>query len=58
MPIAGCGECSAYADEAIRRGLVAAVPALDALCRRFKGFGLSRPIREQGVAMAALAALG
>lgn len=58
LPLAGPRDCSAYADEAIRRRLSGAVPALAALCRRFKGFGLSRPVREQTVSLAALVAIG
>jgi hypothetical protein len=37
---------------------VPAIPALEALCRRFRGFGLQRPIPEQTAALAALAAIG
>ncbi|MGC9270705.1 HEAT repeat domain-containing protein [Acidiphilium sp.] len=58
LSVAGSRDCQAYADEAVRRHLPAAVPALSALCSRFKGFGLSRPVREQTVALAALAAIG
>jgi hypothetical protein len=46
------------ATEAARRGLPSAVPALEALCRRFKGFGLQRPVPEQAAALRALAGIG
>jgi len=44
--------------EVVRRGLNAAVPALEGLCRRFKGFELRATIPEQQAALEALAALG
>jgi len=37
--------------------LAAAVPALEALCRRFKGFGLERAVPEQVAALHGLAAI-
>jgi HEAT repeat protein len=58
LSLTGSRDCSAYADEVVRRRLPAAVPALSALCRRFKGFGLSHPVREQTVALAALTTIG
>lgn len=41
-----------------QRRLPQAIPALASLCRRFKGFGLRHPVREQQAALAALAAIG
>jgi hypothetical protein len=58
IPSAGLSDCAALTQEAARRGLRAAVPALEALCRRFKGFGLHRSVPEQASALRALAALG
>jgi HEAT repeats len=58
IPSAGLSDCAALTEEAARRGLRAAVPALEALCRRFKGFGLYRGVPEQISALRALAALG
>jgi hypothetical protein len=58
IPSAGLGDCVALTEEAARRGLRAAVPALEALCRRFKGFGLHRSVPEQVSALRALATLG
>jgi HEAT repeat protein len=52
------GEALALAAEAGRRGLVAAVPALEQLCRRFAGFGLERGVPEQAAALDALALIG
>ena len=46
------------AAEVERRRLRAAVPALAALCRRFSGFGATRPIVEQVVALGALGVIG
>ena len=51
-------DCCDLAEEAVRRGLTSAVPALEALCRRFKGFGLTHTVPEQVAAVQALAALG
>jgi HEAT repeat protein len=50
--------CHALAEEAGRRRLIAAVPALEALCRRFKGFGLTSAVPEQAAALRGLAAVG
>ncbi len=58
IPDAGLAACQALADEAARRKLAAAVPALEALCRRFKGFGLQHRIPEQTASLQALAAIG
>ena len=48
----------ALAGEAGRRRLAVAVPTLEAICRRFAGFGADRPICEQAAALDALAAIG
>lgn len=58
IPGAGLVEAPALAAEAGRRGLVAAVPALERLCLRFAGFGLERAIPEQVAALEALALIG
>jgi HEAT repeat protein len=58
IPGAGLAEAPALAAEAGRRGLVAAVPALQQLCRRFAGFGLERIVPEQAAALDALALIG
>ena len=58
LPLARQNEAPALAREAARRGLADAVPALEALCRRFSGFGRDREVTEQIAALTALAALG
>jgi HEAT repeats len=58
LPVASLADCRGLTDEAGRRRLVAAVPALEALCRRFKGFGLGHTVPEQTTALAGLAAIG
>jgi len=58
IPGAGLAEAPALAAEAGRRRLIAAVPALEQLCRRFAGFGLERAIPEQVAALEALALIG
>ncbi len=58
IPMAGLKEAPALAAEAGRRRLPAAVPALQALCRRFIGFGRERAVPEQWAALEALAAIG
>jgi hypothetical protein len=58
IPSVGLSNCLALTEETARRGLRAAVPALEALCRRFRGFGLHRPVPEQIASLQALAALG
>lgn len=55
---AGPATCHALAEEAGRRRLVAALPALEALCRRFKGFGLVNAVPEQAAALQGLVAIG
>jgi hypothetical protein len=51
-------DCQGLAAEAGRRRLASAVPALEALCRRFAGLGRERAIAEQTAAFEALAAIG
>lgn len=48
----------ALAREAARRRLTAAVPSLEALCRRFVGFGARRMVPEQAAALDALGVIG
>ena len=47
IPEASFNLAQALASEAARRRLVAAVPALERLCCRLKGFGFDRPAPEQ-----------
>ena len=49
--------CLALCAEAARRKLIAAIPVLEALCRRFKGFGLEHTVPEQVAALRALTAI-
>ncbi len=58
IPDASLGDSTALAAEAGRRQLAAAVPALEALCRRFAGFGLARMVPEQAAALESLAMIG
>jgi hypothetical protein len=58
IPRSSLGECHALVAEAGRRRLAAAVPALESLCRRFRGFGLHDAVSEQVAALTGLAALG
>jgi hypothetical protein len=58
IPGTGLADCHALAAEAGRRRLAAAIPALEALCRRFRGFGLHHPVPEQLAALTALVAVG
>lgn len=55
---AGLADALAIVAEIRRRGLRQAIPALERLCRRFRGFGLDRAVPEQTVALDALAHLG
>ena len=50
-------DCRALCQEAGKRRLTAAVPALEALCRRFKGFGLEHAVPEQVAALHGLEAM-
>lgn len=58
IPSASLADCHALAAEAGRRRLAAAIPALDALCQRFRGFGIEQVIPEQAAALGALATIG
>jgi hypothetical protein len=58
IPKAGLVDTLALVTEAGRRRLVAAVPALEELCRRFVGFGSEQVIPEQAAALDALAMIG
>jgi len=58
IPYASVRESSNLAAEAGRRRLVGAIDALEALCRRFQGFGLEHLIPEQAAALQALAIIG
>jgi hypothetical protein len=58
IPSASLGDCRGLVTEAGRRRLAAAIPALDALCRRFRGFGVEQAIPEQAAALDALAMIG
>ena len=55
---AGIRDSIGLAAETGRRRLAAAIPALEALCRRFAGFGADRIVPEQAAALDALAAIG
>jgi hypothetical protein len=58
IPDSNLADSTALAAEAGRRRLVAAVPSLETLCRRFSGFGIDRMVPEQAAALRALAAIG
>ncbi len=58
IPTGGIADGPDLAREAGRRGLAGAVPALEALCRRFTGFGVDCAIPEQVAALEALALIG
>src|SRR5208337_5691693 len=58
IPEASFDLAQALASEASRRGLIAAVPALERLCFRLKGFGFDRAVPEQVAALNALAEIG
>ncbi len=58
IPEASFSLAQALASEAARRRLGAAVPALERLCRRLKGFGFERPAPEQLAALNALTEIG
>ncbi len=58
LPRASLADCRALAAETVRRRLLQAIPALGALCRRFKGFGVEHAVPEQTAALAAFAAIG
>ncbi len=54
---AGPSEIDAFCGEIAARSLSAAVPALEALWRRFHGFGIHNPLREQRAVVETLARL-
>jgi HEAT repeats len=58
IPAANLGDCAALTAEAARRRLSAAIPSLEALCRRFSGFGIDHMVPEQSAALRALAVIG
>jgi hypothetical protein len=58
IPPASLDHYAALVAEAARRRLTAAIPALEALCRRFAGFGIDHMVPEQSAALRALAAIG
>jgi HEAT repeat protein len=58
LPHARLADSVALAAEAGRRRMTAAIPALEALCRRFAGFGADRIVPEQAAAIDALAQIG
>jgi hypothetical protein len=57
LSTAHLADCRALCAEVCRRKLTTAIPALEALCRRFKGFGLEHAVPEQIAALSALAAI-
>lgn len=58
LPTANIAGCLAILEEIRRRRLVEAIPELDRLCQRFRGFGAGRIVPEQAAALEALAAIG
>ena len=58
IPSSSLGDCRCLAAEAGRRRLVGAIAALEALCRRFQGFGREHAIPEQIAALGALVRIG
>jgi hypothetical protein len=58
LPHAGLAGSVALAAELGRRRMTAAIPALEAVCRRFAGFGADRIVPEQAAAIDALAQIG
>src|SRR5215472_5434106 len=58
IPHASLGDCRSLAAEAGQRRLVGAIAALEALCRRFQGFGTEHAVPEQTAALRALAEIG
>ena len=58
IPNAGPSNVEAVCSEVVSRSLQAAVPALEALWRRFSGFGIEMPLREQLAVVDTLARLG
>jgi HEAT repeat protein len=58
IPESNLADSMALANEAGRRRLAEAVPNLEALCRRFSGFGAHSMVPEQAAALQALATIG
>jgi HEAT repeats len=58
IPDVGLQDCAVLAEEAGRRRLAAAVPALARLCRRFAGWGSDAAVPEQLAALGALTRIG
>jgi hypothetical protein len=58
IPASTLADSAALAAEAGQRRLAAAVPALEALCRRFAGYGVDCVVSEQAAALRALAVIG
>jgi hypothetical protein len=58
IPSVSLGDCRSLAAEARRRRLVGAIAGLEALCRRFQGFGIEHAIPEQIAALEALTGIG
>ena len=57
LPQAGRANVEALTDEVVSRSLAEAVPALEALWRRFSGFGVKTPYPEQRAVLSTLARL-
>ena len=58
LPGASQMDAPALAEACVQRRLTPAVPALEELCRRFKGFGLHSVVPEQRAALLGLRGLG
>src|SRR5947207_2154721 len=58
VPAAGIRNILAWTAEVGRRRLSAAVPVLEALCRRYAGFGVDQIVPEQASALDALSQIG
>jgi len=58
VPEAGPPSVEAVCSQLVSRSLETAVPALEVLWRRFAGFGIERPLREQLAVVDTLARLG
>ena len=58
IPQAGLSTAGPLCDEVVSRSLETAVPALEALWRRFAGFGVGTPLAEQLAVLTTLTRLG
>lgn len=58
IPMISRADCTAYVEEVLRRDMREAIPSLEQLCRRFKGYGRHHRIHEQIIALEALTSLG